>query len=97
MILRSAYLFGPAWLHLRTTSVSMATLLGTYGWALLVEHGAGCGWTASCGPRWSPRHSAARNAFDRTDLALDTRLDDLARLFTPPPPCAPTAPTAPAH
>ncbi|MFJ6836957.1 FUSC family protein [Streptomyces sp. NPDC091209] len=28
-------------MYLRTTAVSMATVLGTYGWALLVEHEAG--------------------------------------------------------
>ncbi|MFC4508010.1 FUSC family protein [Streptomyces vulcanius] len=41
MIIRRAYLFDPAWLYLRTTAVTMATVLGAYGWALFVEHEAG--------------------------------------------------------
>lgn len=38
--LRRALHFDPRWVHLRATAVTMATVLGTYGWALLVEHTA---------------------------------------------------------
>ncbi|TMU98778.1 hypothetical protein [Streptomyces sp. DASNCL29] len=39
--LRRALRFDPKWLHLRATAVTMATVLGTYGWALLIERAAG--------------------------------------------------------
>ncbi|MFE2187261.1 hypothetical protein [Streptomyces sp. NPDC059455] len=39
--LRRAPRFDPKWLRLRATAVTMATVLGTYGWALLIEHAAG--------------------------------------------------------
>jgi hypothetical protein len=39
--LRRALRFDTAWLHLRTTAVTMGTVLGTYAWSLLVEHLAG--------------------------------------------------------
>ncbi|MGW5697707.1 hypothetical protein ACWEWX_44825, partial [Streptomyces asiaticus] len=39
--LRRALHFDPEWLHLRATAVTMATVLGTYGWALLIERTAG--------------------------------------------------------
>ncbi|MFF7329098.1 FUSC family protein [Streptomyces sp. NPDC008150] len=39
--LRRALHFDRGWFHLRATAVSTATVLGTYGWSLLVEREAG--------------------------------------------------------
>ncbi|MGW2642790.1 FUSC family protein [Streptomyces sp. NPDC001348] len=41
MSLRQALRFDADRLHLRTTVVAMATVLGTYGWSLFIEHVAG--------------------------------------------------------
>ncbi len=41
MSLRRTPHFDPKWMHLRATTVTMATMLGAYGCALLIEQKAG--------------------------------------------------------
>jgi hypothetical protein len=65
---RRALRFDPRGAHLRATAVTMATVLGTYGWALLVEHEAGL--RADSVVRAVVIASAlgrAQRLFDRTD------------------------------
>ncbi|MHB9862774.1 FUSC family protein [Streptomyces sp. YIM S03343] len=69
---RRALRFRPtAWLHLRTATVSMGTVLGTYGCALLVERLAGLRVDSVIGAVVvASALGRAQRAFDRTDRLL---------------------------
>ncbi|MGW7381532.1 FUSC family protein [Streptomyces sp. NPDC054794] len=71
MALRRALRFDPGLLHLRATAVSMGTVLGTYGWALFVEHAAGLRVDSVVqAVVVASAFGRVQRAFDRTDRLL---------------------------
>ncbi|MFF8930932.1 FUSC family protein [Streptomyces longwoodensis] len=69
--LRRALHFDPDGRHLRTTAVTTATVLGTYGWALLGEHRAGLHADSLVqAVVVASALGRVQRAFDRTDRAV---------------------------